>query len=175
MCAPERGLRAVARLRQTLAHLSVQPAESDPVAAAVRIRALLKHRGLVVLFTDLDDANGADPLARAVRLLAPPHLVVVAGVHSGELGKLARREAHDWLDPWVALAAHEHEARGRRQRALLERLGAPVIAATDERLEGRCSRSTRPAAVAAHLRPVAAGAARRPNSQPFNSATITHQ
>ncbi len=32
-------------------------------------------------------------LARAVRLLSPPHLVVVAGVQSGEIGALARAEA----------------------------------------------------------------------------------
>jgi uncharacterized protein (DUF58 family) len=134
-CPPGRGLRAVARLRQALAQLSVQPAESDPMAAAVSIRNLLRQRALVVLLTDLDDASIADSLARAVRLLAPPHLVLVAGVHSGEIGILARTEAHAWQDPWVALAAAEHEERGRRQRSLLQRLGAPVVAATAERLE----------------------------------------
>ncbi|HSY06427.1 MAG TPA: DUF58 domain-containing protein [Steroidobacteraceae bacterium] len=134
-CAPGRGLRAVARLRRALAQLSVQPAESDPMTAAVSIRNLLRQRALVVLLTDLDDANIADSLARAVRLLAPPHLALVAGVHSGEIGTLVRTEAHAWQDPWIALAAAEHEERGRRQRALLQRLGAPVVAATAERLE----------------------------------------
>ena len=52
-----------------------------------------------------------------------------------EISELARREAHDWNDPWVALAAQEHEARAESQRALLRRLGAPVIAATEELLE----------------------------------------
>ena len=89
-CAPARGLAAVTRVRRTLEQLAVQPAESDPTAAAVSIRHLLRHRGLVVLLTDLDDANVARALARAVRLLSPPHLVVVAGVQSGEIGALAR-------------------------------------------------------------------------------------
>jgi uncharacterized protein (DUF58 family) len=133
--APARGLAAVARLRRTLEQLSVQQAESDPTAAAVWIRGLLRHRGLIVLLTDLDDASVADPLARAVRLLAPPHLVVVAGVHSGEIGELARREALAWQDPWIALAAAEHQARAAAQRALLRYLGAPVVAAPAERLE----------------------------------------
>jgi uncharacterized protein (DUF58 family) len=99
------------------------------------MRALLKHRGLIVLLTDLDDANVADQLSRAVRLLAPPHLVVVAGVHSGEIAALARAEARAWLDPWIALAAAEHEARAAAQRLLLQRLGAPVVAAPAELLE----------------------------------------
>jgi hypothetical protein len=37
----------------------------------------------------------------------------------------------------VALAAQEHEARAETQRGLLRRLGAPVIAATEELLERR--------------------------------------
>jgi uncharacterized protein (DUF58 family) len=134
-CAPARGLPAVTRLRRTLEELSVRPAESDPTAAAVSIRGLLKHRALVVLLTDLDDASVALQLARAVRLLAPPHLVVVAGVHSGEIGALAQRLARSWEDPWVALAAAEHEARAAAQRRLLQRLGAPVVAAAAQHLE----------------------------------------
>ena len=133
--APQRGLAAVMRLRRALAQLSVQPAESDPTAAAVAIRALLKHRALIVLLTDLDDASIADQLARALRLLSPPHLVVVAGVHGGEIGALAQQQAHTWRDPWVSLSAAEHETRAAGQRALLRRLGAPVIAAPVERLE----------------------------------------
>ena len=134
-CAPGRGLPAVTRLRRTLEQLAVQPAESDPTAAAVAIRGLLRHRALVVLLTDLDDASVATPLARAVRLLAPPHLVVVAGVRSGEIAALARREGHDWRDPWIALAAAEHEARVAAQQLLLQRLGAPVVSAVPEELE----------------------------------------
>jgi uncharacterized protein (DUF58 family) len=134
-CPPARGLAAVSRLRHTLEALCVQPAESDPTAAAVSIRSLLKHRALVVLLTDLDDANVAHQLVRAVRLLAPPHLVMVGGVQSGEIGALAQSEARQWQDPWVALAAAEHASRAARQRALLQRLGAPVVAAPAARLE----------------------------------------
>jgi uncharacterized protein (DUF58 family) len=134
-CPPARGLDAVMRMRRTLEQLAVRPAESDPTRAAVRIRRLLKHRALVVLLTDLDDASVATQLTRAVRLLSPPHLVVVAGVHSAEIAGLARREASAWADPWIALAAAEHEARSAAQRTLLERLGAPVVAAPPETLE----------------------------------------
>lgn len=134
-CAPARGLAGMTRVRRALEELAVQAAESDPTAAAIRIRALLKHRGLVVLLTDLDDASVAGQLTRAVRLLSPPHLAVVAGVRSTEIEALAGGVARAWDDPWVALAAAEHEARGAAQRALLARLGAPVVAAPAEALE----------------------------------------
>src|SRR5665213_2812962 len=135
VCAPERGLRAVARLQSTLARLSAQSGNSDPVRAGLAIRTLLKHRSLVIWLTDLDEVAAAAPLARAVRLLAPPHLVVVAGVRSDEIHELARREARKWRDPWVALAALEQEGRGVAQRLQLRRLGAPVIATREEALQ----------------------------------------
>jgi uncharacterized protein (DUF58 family) len=135
VCAPERGMPAITRIRHALEGLTVQPAESDPVSAAVRIRSMLKHRTLVIILTDLDDAAVAEQLARAVRLLAPPHLVVVAGVHNTQIAELAHRKAVSWRDPWIALAAQEHEARAAAQRLLLRRLGAPVIAAREDLLE----------------------------------------
>jgi uncharacterized protein (DUF58 family) len=134
-CAPARGLLGVTRVRRALEQLSVQPAESDPTAAAVTIRGLLKHRGLVVLLTDLDDASVAAQVARAVRLLSPPHLTVVAGVHTEEIAHLAQCEAQSARDVWLALAAAEHQSRAAAQRLLLQRLGAPVVAAPAERLE----------------------------------------
>ena len=135
VCAPERGRRAIAHLHSTLTRLEVQAAESDPVSAALSIRALLKHRSLVIVLTDLDDAAASEPLARAVRLLCPPHLVVVAGVQSSEIHELARRPARSWRDPWVALAALEHERRSEARRVQLRRLGTPVIAAAEGALE----------------------------------------
>jgi uncharacterized protein (DUF58 family) len=134
-CAPARGLPAVTRIRQALEGLSTEAAESDPMSAAVAIRGTLKRRGLVILLTDFDDANVADPLARAVQLLSPPHLVVVAGVRSPEIAKLAMSEAREWRDPWVALAAHEHQERVALQRLQLRRRGAPVIVVPAEVLE----------------------------------------
>jgi len=135
VCPPMRGLPAVVRVRQALEGLQVESAESDPTAAAVRIRSVLKRRGLVILLTDLDDANVADPLAKAVQLLSPPHFVLVAGVRSPEIARLAVTEAREWNDPWIALAAQEHEARVALQRMLLRRSGAPVVVAPADRLE----------------------------------------
>jgi uncharacterized protein (DUF58 family) len=133
--APDRGTAAVMRLRRALQRLDARPAESDPLAAAVRIRALLRHRTLVVLLTDLEDTALAEELARAQALLSPPHLALIAGVRGAEIGALARAPARGWRDPWIALAASEHERRSDAQLALLRRLGAPVLAVREDLLE----------------------------------------
>jgi uncharacterized protein (DUF58 family) len=135
ICPPGRGRPAVARVRQILESLSVQPAPSDPLAAAIRIRRLLTQRSLILLLTDLIDTSTAEPLMRALRLLSPPHLVVVASVRSQEVPSLAHREAREPDDPWIALAAQEIQAQMRSRLTQLRRLGAPVIAVPEERLE----------------------------------------
>jgi uncharacterized protein (DUF58 family) len=132
---PDRGLPAVVRVRRALENLSLSPAESDVAAAAVRVRRMLKHRGLVVLLTGFDDPATADQLTRAVRLLSPPHLVVVAGVENTEVSELATRGAREWLDPWVSLAAQEQAARAQAHRVLLRKLGTPVVCVREELLE----------------------------------------
>ena len=135
VCMPDRGLPAVVRLRRALEKAAVSPSESDLTAAAVRARRMLKHRGLIVLLTGFDDPTQADQLTRAVRLLSPPHVVVVAGVQNTEVRALSNQAARDWLDPWVSLAAQEQEARAETHRVLLRRLGAPVVCAREELLE----------------------------------------
>jgi len=124
----------VTRLRGVLEQLSVQAAESD-LRRRVSMRTLLKHRGLIVLLTDLDDANIADQLSRAVRLLSPPHLLVVAGVHSGEIAALAQGEAREWLDPWIALAAPSTRRAPPPSASCCSGSARPVVAAPAERLE----------------------------------------
>jgi uncharacterized protein (DUF58 family) len=132
-----RGRRAVLGVRQALERLTPHRAESDPLGAAMRARAMLKHRGLIVLLTDLEDPTAAEALGQAVRLLSPPHLVVLAGVQSAELAAAAAGEAPDGTGPWLSLAAREQRARAARQCGLLRRLGAPALTAPGEELGER--------------------------------------
>ena len=135
LCPPERGAAAVIRIREQLARLVPVGAESDPLAAATQIRATLKHRSLVVLLSDLEDASLGTQLARAVRLLAPPHLALVAGVRSAELAELAMRPAVGWRDAWGSLAALEQESRTDAQIRVLRQGGTPVVATREAQLE----------------------------------------
>ncbi|MBV8740977.1 MAG: DUF58 domain-containing protein [Sinobacteraceae bacterium] len=133
--SPARGRPAVLALRAALEAHGPSSIESDPLAAAVKMRGMLTRRSLIVLLTDLEDVNAADPLQRTVRLLSPPHLVVAVSVAGAEIEQLAGRPARRWLDPWIALAAREHLQRAAAQRAMLQRLGVVAVSAPQEQLE----------------------------------------
>lgn len=133
--APGRGIGTVLRIRQMLAATSSKLAESNPLNAALRIRSLVRHRSLVVLLTDVDDATVAGQLASAARLLLPKHLPLIAGLSSPEAEALRTSTAHSWLDPYESLAAQEYCSRLERNARALRALGAPAIVTRPEYME----------------------------------------
>jgi uncharacterized protein (DUF58 family) len=133
--APGRGVGTVARIRAMLSAAQLAAAESNPLNAVLRIRQLVRHRSLVVMLTDLDDATVAGQLASAARLLLPKHLPLVAGLASPEAQALARDAAKGWLAPYEALAAQEYCARLSRNAAALRALGAPTLLALPDQME----------------------------------------
>lgn len=133
--APGRGIGTVLRIRQMLAAAGSKLAESNPLNAALRIRSLVRHRSLVVMLTDVDDATVAGQLASAARLLLPKHLPLIAGLSSPEAEALRVAPAHSWLDPYESLAAQEYCARLERNARALRALGAPAIVTRPEYME----------------------------------------
>ena len=133
--APERGLRAVTRLRRQLETLESDRGESNPVAAAIHVRRLLRHRGLVVWLTDLAEPARNDELMQALKVLVPRHQPIVAAPHSAEIARLAAAPARQWRDPAIALAAREHHQRAQLQVASMRRQGIVVLDEPDDRLD----------------------------------------
>jgi len=134
-CMPDRGVRAVARLRRSLEILESDRGESDPVAAAIHARRILRHRGLVVWLTDLAEPARNEALMQALKALVPRHQPIVAAPHAAEIEHLASQPARDWRDPAVALAAREHVLRARAQIARLNRRGVVVLDEPDDKLD----------------------------------------
>jgi uncharacterized protein (DUF58 family) len=132
---PARGQNAVARLRSVLAASRIERTESNPLYAATRVRSLVRHRSLIVILTDIDDASAESQLALAVRFLLPKHLPFVAGLSSAEAEAMARAPARTWLDPYRALAAQEYCIGLERKARALNALGAPTLVAKPEQLE----------------------------------------
>lgn len=133
--APARGTAALLRVRALLGAARAATVESEPIAAALRARRLLRHRGLIVWLTEVDDAAAVDDLGGVLQVLTPPHLVVFAGARSDAASALALTPARDDRDAWLALAAAEGEERLVAALQRLRRRGAPVVAAPAERLE----------------------------------------
>jgi uncharacterized protein (DUF58 family) len=132
---PARGMLAVARLRAVLGAARVERTESNPLYAATRVRSLVRHRSLVVMLTDVDDATVASQLAQAVRLLLPKHLPFVAGLSSAAAEAMSHAPARQWLDPYRTLAAQEYCIGLERKVRALNALGAPALVARPEQLE----------------------------------------
>ena len=97
----------------------------------------MRHRSLVVLLTDIEDAGSEAPLSAALRLLQPRHLPFVVGLSQLEPLAIAERNPQDWLDPWLSLAAaHTLSQRERALRALRS-TGAQVVLSTPVDFERR--------------------------------------
>ena len=135
MLAPGRGIGTVLRIRQMLTAATPKLAESNPLNAALRIRTLVRHRSLIVMLTDVDDATVAGQLATAARLLLPKHLPLIAGMSSPEAEAMRTAPAHSWLDPYESLAAQEYCSRLERNVRALRALGAPALVTRPELLE----------------------------------------
>jgi len=132
---PARGAGAVVRMRALLAAARVERTESNPLYAAARVRSLVRHRSLIVMLTDIDDASAKSQLTQAVRFLLPNHLPFVAGLSSAAVESLAHAPARQWLDPYRSLAAQEYCIGLERKVRALNALGAPALVARPEQLE----------------------------------------
>ena len=133
--APARGAAAVARIRDLLTACRVQPGDSNPVMAAARIRTLAQRRSLILMLTDLEDASAGGQLVRAVRLLTPKHLPLIAGFQSARIEALARSPARDPLSAYRALAAVEYTNTMEGNVRALRALGAAALTAQPADLE----------------------------------------
>ena len=133
---PDRGLRAVTRLRRALETLETERGESNPLAAAIQVRRMLRHRGLVVWLTDLADPARTEQLMQALKALVPRHQPIVAAPHAAEIdaarGEPAARVARSRRR---ARGARTSRARAARRWPTLRRQGVVVLDEPDDRLD----------------------------------------
>ncbi|HYW92914.1 MAG TPA: DUF58 domain-containing protein [Gammaproteobacteria bacterium] len=132
---PRTGVSALASIRRSLHSLRTQAADGNPLAAAVQVGRITPRRSLVVLLSDLDDADQGGQLARAVRLLGRRHLPLLGSLRDEDVEALQQRPARGGLDPYESLAALVLAESVRGNRLALARLGAQVVIAPPARLE----------------------------------------
>ena len=134
-CLPDRGTRAVTRLRHSLATLETRRGEPAPVPAAIQVRRMLRHRGLVVWLTDLAEPTRNEALMQALKALVPRHLPIVAAPHAAAIDQLADAKAVEWRDPAISLAARGHRQRAQAQVAAMRHQGVVVLDEPDDDLD----------------------------------------
>ena len=134
-CLPDRGVRAVTRLRHALETLDTQRGEANAVRASLQVRRMLRHRGLVVWLTDLAEPARNEALMQAMKALVPRHLPIVAAPQAAEIARLAAAPAQEWRDPAIAIAARAHRERAQQQVAALRQQGVVVLEEADDELD----------------------------------------
>lgn len=132
---PRGGVSAVARIRTALRDLQPRNEESNPLAAVMQIRRLVRHRSLVVMNVDLDDTDGTGQLVQAARLLRPQHLPMLVSIVDTDIDTLASQPARQWLDPYVSLAAQNSRAHVAANAERLRQLGAALVRARPAELD----------------------------------------
>ncbi|MGD8999694.1 MAG: DUF58 domain-containing protein [Granulosicoccaceae bacterium] len=133
--APQRGQQALHGVRKLLEQVRTLPRESNPLAAVLKMRQLVRQRALVVVFTDIDGTGSSEQLLKAVQLMQPKHLPLFAGIVDEEIAALNNSLASEWLDPYHALAARETRHAAAHTVLQLQQLGCQVIEAKARQLD----------------------------------------
>ena len=138
---PAHGAAALLGVRRILEQARPLGTESNPLAAALLARRLLHQRSLVALLTDVDESQDPAQLLRAVQLLAPKHLPLIAGTLDEETLALRHRQSSHWLHPYQAFAAAEMLQSVRGMMLRLRRSGAQAVTTVPAQLDGAVLRS----------------------------------
>jgi uncharacterized protein (DUF58 family) len=138
---PAPGAAALLGVRRILEQARSVGSESNPLAAALLARRLLHQRSLVVLLTDVDESQDPAQLLRAVQLLAPKHLPLIAGTLDEETLALRHRQSSHWLHPYQAFAAAEMLQSVRGMTLRLRRSGAHAVTTVPAQLDRAVLRS----------------------------------
>ena len=138
---PAHGAAALLGVRRILEQARPVGTESNPLSAALLARRLLHQRALVVLLTDVDESQDPAQLVRAVQLLAPKHLPLIAGTLDEETLALRHRQSSHWLHPYQAFAAAEMLQSVRGMALRLRRSGAQAVTTVPAQLDGAVLRS----------------------------------
>lgn len=107
----------------------VEPAvvSSDLLGSVSGVLARHRRRALLVLFTDLADEGSAEPLLRAVPVLARHHVVLVAEVSDPEVVRLSRLDPTSAHEAFVKASAAATEHRREQVASALSRAGVQVV------------------------------------------------
>ncbi|MDH5648158.1 MAG: DUF58 domain-containing protein [Gammaproteobacteria bacterium] len=126
-CYHARGTKGLLAVRGLLSQLSTTEADSNPLAAILEVRRRVRQRNLVVILTDLDESATDDQLTKAVAMLTPKHVPLVASIVDEETLELEKASAQNWIDPYMTLAAYESLQGCRRAALHMQQRGAHVV------------------------------------------------
>jgi uncharacterized protein (DUF58 family) len=123
---PARGSTHLARTTEFAASRQAEYVHTDYPGLAVSVKRVLRRRGLVVLFTTVPERE-ADQLLKAVRMMSPPHLVLVVSLVDVNLAAAARLLPASRQELTRTLVARDLALSRERTVRELRGLGAMVV------------------------------------------------
>lgn len=118
---------SLSRLRAQLAVIRPQTTDSNPLPAAVLARQRVRHRGLMVFLTDLDESDAMGQLVKASSYLSPKHVPMIASILDQDVEQLRDQEAKHWIDPYQSMAASENLLSEQRTSLHIQQLGGVIV------------------------------------------------
>ncbi|WP_161808504.1 DUF58 domain-containing protein [Methyloglobulus morosus] len=129
------GIGAVKKVRHLLSRLSATNETANPLNAALEVKQLLKHRGLVIFLTEIEQPEAASQLIQAGQLLGTKHQVLIATLEDPETSKALANKAQQWLDPYRQFAALEYQRGKEMTRMQLRRNGVAIAVGSAKHLD----------------------------------------
>lgn len=131
---PHKGKEQVLRLLESTYDLEPEMAEPDYAGAIAHLQARWKRRSLVVLFTDLVDAETSAQLIAHLGPLARRHLVVLVAMADPDLLALARSEPESATAAYDKAVALQVLAQREAARTALTARGVLVLDVTPQQV-----------------------------------------
>lgn len=116
---PEPGRRAFPKLRRTLAGLAYESRESNHTLALATLKAQLKRRSLVIVFSDFVDTTTAELMVEQAGHMAREHLVIFVALRDPDTDAMVRSPVISLEQAATSVAAADFV---RERRIVFERL-----------------------------------------------------
>jgi len=131
---PRKGRNQVGAIIEALHDLVAEPVATDHVTAFSYLARRWKRRSLLVVFTDLDDADGARQLTTGMLPLSRRHLTLLARVRDPKLEEAQTRKPSTARDMYTRAAAELLMEDRRAATQVLEVAGLHTLEAEPDNL-----------------------------------------
>jgi uncharacterized protein (DUF58 family) len=129
------GIKAIKAIRHLLGGLSSTSDTANALNAAFDVKQMLKHRGLVIFLTEVEQPEAATQLIQAGQLLATQHQVLVATLEDTAIADGLKQKARYWLDPYRHFALLEYQRGQELSCKELQRKGIAIVRAPAKHLD----------------------------------------
>ena len=129
------GIKALSQIRALIGGLSASNETANALQAALEVRQILKHRGLVVFLTEIEQTEAASQLIQASRLLSRKHQVLIATLEDPSISDLLTQSSASGGDAYLQLAALEYLKGKALTHDHLLRQGVAITSAPSKLLD----------------------------------------